>query len=95
MNTAQIKEQIKIEFENKSPLFENYFADAVESANNSAIDSTSDAFSLNEYDGVEFYEDGINGIEDIDKREKIDAYYFNAFETSLRLKAKGIIAELA
>lgn len=95
MNTQNIISEIKNEFESDNENFENYFADAVESANNSAIDSTSEAFNIGDYDGISFWEDGVNGIEDEKLRKKVDAYYFDSFERSLRTKVKSFLSELA
>ena len=87
MNTQSIISEIKMEVESNNPLFENYFSDAVESANDHAIDSTVEAFDLED---VEFWEDGVSGIEDGELKDKVNAHYFERFEESLRAKVQDI-----
>lgn len=94
MTTVQIIKEIKNSVGINDEIFDNYFSDAIESANNYAIDSSAEAFDLGENEGIEFYEDGVNGIEDEVLRHNIDLYYFEAFETSLREKTDRIIFNL-
>lgn len=91
MNTQTIIAEINNEFEIEDSLFKNYFAEAIEDANNDSIDSAIETFDLVD---VEFYEGGVTGIEDEDLSEKVNTYYFNSFESSLIAKAKEIVQEL-
>lgn len=92
MNTQTIITKIRQEFFTDNSLFENYFADAIESANNYAIDSAVESFDL--VDEVEFWENGVTNIDDEELRSKVNSHYFETFEASLRNKAKGIVEEL-
>lgn len=91
MNTQSIISEIENEFDfNEIQL--NHFAEAIESAQNHAIDSAVQVFHLRD---VAFYEDGVYGLDDQDLIKKVDKYFFETFQSLLQTKAEGISTDLA